>query len=42
MDGFAVKQQKHKLQGPSLARAPNKALGGALNKYSFLYLILYS
>jgi hypothetical protein len=30
---------KLKLQDPSLARAPTKALGGAINKYSLSYLI---
>jgi len=37
---------KVKVQGPSLARAPCMALGGALNKYSVytsvLFVILYS
>jgi len=32
---------KFKIQGPSLARAPCKSVGGAVNKYSLSYLILY-
>jgi hypothetical protein len=28
-----------KIQDPSLARAPSKALGGAINKYSLSFLI---
>jgi len=39
--GFTVKLMKLKLQGHSLAWAPSKALGEALNKYSLSYLILY-
>jgi hypothetical protein len=38
---FTVKLTKLKIQGPSLARAPSEAPGGALNKYSLSYLILY-
>ena len=37
--GFALKLMKLKLQDPSLARAPSKALGGAINKYPLSYLI---
>jgi hypothetical protein len=37
--GFTVKLMKLKLQGPSFARTPCKAMGGALHKYSLLYLI---
>jgi len=40
--GLAVKLMKLQLQSPSLARAPSKALGGALNKYLLSFLILYS
>ena len=37
-----MKPMKLKLQDPSLARAPFKALGGPLYKYLLSYLILYS
>ena len=40
--GFTVKLMKLIFQGPSLARATYKALGGALNKYALSYLIFYS
>lgn len=40
--GFTMKVMKLQLEGPSLARAPCKALGGALDKYSLSYQILYS
>jgi len=45
--GFTMKLMKLMFQGPSLARATYKALGGALNKYElsylfFLFLVLYS
>jgi hypothetical protein len=40
--GCSVKLMKLKLQDLSLAWAPSEALGGALNKYSFSYIILYS
>ena len=33
---------KAEVQSPSLARASSKALAGAINEYSFLYLILYA
>jgi len=36
-----VKLKKIKLQGPSIARTPSKALRWVLNKYSLSYLILY-
>jgi len=42
MGDFTVKLKKPKLQGLSLAWANSKALGGALNKYSLAYLIVYS
>jgi hypothetical protein len=35
-----VKLMEFKLQGPSLAQAPSKALGGVLNKYSLSRIIL--
>ena len=38
---FTVKLIKLKLEGPSIARAPSKALAEALDEYSFSYLILY-
>jgi len=37
-----MKLMKLKFQGTSLAWDPSKVLGGALNKYSLLYLILYA
>jgi len=40
--GFTVKVMKLQLEGPAFARAPSKALGGALDKYSLSYQILYS
>jgi len=39
---FTVKLMELKLQDLSLAWAPSEALGGALNKYSPSYVILYS
>jgi hypothetical protein len=39
--GFIVKLMKLKLEGPSIARAPFRALGETLVKYSFSYLNLY-
>jgi len=39
---FTVKLMKLKLQDLSLAWAPSGTLGGALNKYSLPYIILYS
>jgi hypothetical protein len=40
-EGFTLKVIKFKLQGASLAQAPSRAVGWALNKYSLLYLTLY-
>ena len=42
--GFTVKLMKSKLQGPTLARAPSKALGGALGmpyKCPEILLLMY-
>jgi len=39
---LTMQLMKLNLQGPLLAQAPSKAVGGALNKYSLLCLILYS
>jgi hypothetical protein len=36
-----MKPMKPQIQGPSFALAPSMALGGALNKYSHLFLTLY-
>jgi hypothetical protein len=38
---FTLKLMKLKLQDLSLAWAHSKAQGGALNKYSLSYIILY-
>jgi len=40
--GLTVKLMKLKFLGPSLARAPSKALREALNKYLLYFLISYS
>ena len=36
-----MKLMKLKCRGTSFAQAPSKAIEGAINKYSFSYLILY-
>jgi hypothetical protein len=41
MGRFTMKLKKLKLQGPTLAPVPFRALGWTLNKYSLSYLTLY-
>jgi hypothetical protein len=45
-EGFTVMLMKLKIYGPSLARAPSKALGGTLEIFTFVpnfvFVILYS